>query len=293
MAAALLSQPWMAQPGNTVSGTPEPAPEGSRIEIHEAFPSRFVQARDIEVYLPAGYDGSRRYPVCYMHDGKNLFSAERSYSGEWGVDEALDTLGYELIVVGIANNGLRVHVYMPGKPYAGVAGSRHASAPQDPARFGHEKGEVISDDYLRFLVQELKPWVDARYATLPDKAHTYIAGSSMGGLISCYALGEYPEVFGAAACLSIHLPALDGVFLEYLASGKPSAAQGARLWLDRGDRDLDATYAPYMDRAGALLQQNGWVEGPQFSMRVYEGTTHHESDWRRRMPEVLRFLLGY
>ena len=150
----------------------------SRIERHESFPSRYIMPRTIEVYLPPGYDASRRYPVCYMQDGGNLFFDERSFSGEWGVDEALDTLGYELIVVGIANTGLRYQEYMPAKPYAAVEEARKAAALKDPERFGHEKGEVVSDDYLRFLVEELKPWMDEHYSTLPGKEHTFIAGSS-------------------------------------------------------------------------------------------------------------------
>ncbi|MBI1193169.1 MAG: hypothetical protein GC205_08340 [Bacteroidetes bacterium] len=274
------------------SETAEQLPAPSRIEIHEAFPSAYVKARNIEIYLPPGYDSTKTYAVCYMHDGQNLFDSKRTFNNvEWGVDEALDSLGYDLIVVGIHNTEFRYQEYMPQKPEAAVQPALEIAWVSDSNRFKTSRGALQSDAYLRFIVEELKPWVDKRYATSPDRDHTFIMGSSMGGLISAYALGEYPGVFGAAGCLSTHLPALDGPFLEYLALGKPSPSLGSRLWMDHGTEGLDSTYAPYQLQADAILLAKGWTRGVDFESRVYENTTHHESDWRTRLPAIFAFLL--
>lgn len=264
----------------------------SRVVIHKAFPSAFVEPRDLEIYLPAGYDSTKAYSVCYMQDGQNLFAAERTFNKvEWGVDEALDTLGYDLIIVGIWNTPARYQEYMPEKPKDAVEKALHVAWLTDSNRFKEANGELASDEYLKFIVEELKPWVDAHYATMPDREHTFIAGSSMGGLISGYALGEYPGVFGAAGCISTHLPALDGVFLEYLRFGKPSPNLGSRLWMDHGTLGLDSTYAPYQVGADSILLSKGWSPGVDFVSRVYDGTTHHETSWRLRLPEVFAFLV--
>jgi len=277
------------QPGETES---EPAPAPSRVELHEAFPSAYVKARTIEVYLPAGYDSTKSYAVCYMHDGQNLFDATRTFNNvEWGVDDALDSLGYDLIVVGIHNTEFRYQEYMPQKPELTVQPALELAWVTDSNRFKTARGGLISDAYLRFIVEELKPWVDQHYATAPDRDHTFIMGSSMGGLISAYALGEYPGVFGAAGCLSTHRPALGGVFLDYLALGKPSPSLGSRLWMDHGTLGLDSTYAPFQERADSILLSKGWARGVDFETRVYENTTHHESDWRARLPAIFAFLL--
>ena len=270
----------------------EAPPAPSQVITHESFTSKYVEARNIEVYLPVGYDSTKNYAVCYMHDGQNLFSSERTFNGvEWGVDEALDSLGYDIIVVGIWNTAYRYQEYMPQKPESAVQPALEIAWVTDSNRFKTERGALLSDAYLRFIVEELKPWIDKRYATLPDRDHTFIMGSSMGGLISAYALGEYPGVFGAAACLSTHLPALDGVFLEYLALGKPSPSLNSRFWMDHGTVGLDSTYAPYQLRADSILQAKGWARGVDFESRVYEGTSHHESAWRQRLPAIFAFLV--
>jgi predicted alpha/beta superfamily hydrolase len=143
--------------------------------------------RRIWIYLPAGYAASKKdYPVLYLHDGQNVFDAATSFSGEWGVDEALDTLApanTELIVVGVDNGGdKRINEY----------------SPYDMERFG--KGE--GDAYVDFLVKTLRPYIDKRYRTLKGGKHNYVAGSSMGGLISFYAILKYPKKFGGAGVFS-------------------------------------------------------------------------------------------
>lgn len=146
------------------------------------------RTRQIRVYLPPGYANSgKRYPVLYMHDGQNLFDDATSYAGEWGVDETLNALAergqLELIVVGIDNGGDKRMTELNGF---------------DDSQAGKKEGEA----YVRFIAEVVKPLVDQRLRTLPDRANTGIMGSSMGGLISHYALFAYPQVFGKAGVFS-------------------------------------------------------------------------------------------
>ena len=154
------------------------------IIIDTAFPiPQLCRTRRIWVYLPKDYSISRKsYPVLYMHDGQNLFENATSYAGEWGIDETMDAFKNACIVVGIDNGGvLRMNEYNP-----------------NTSQFG--KGEGRS--YLAFIVENLKPFIDKTYRTLADSRHTYMAGSSMGGLISFYAGLYYPHVFGALGIFS-------------------------------------------------------------------------------------------
>jgi len=144
--------------------------------------------RRLRIYLPPDYDSTnKKYPVLYMQDAQNLFDVYTSYTGEWGVDDILDsmfeTTGFSLIVVGIDNGeSLRINEYLPW----------------DNTKVG--KGE--GPEFVKFIVEDLKPMIDNKYRTLPDRENTAIMGSSMGGLISHYALFKYPEIFSKAGILS-------------------------------------------------------------------------------------------
>jgi predicted alpha/beta superfamily hydrolase len=165
------------------------------------------------------------------------------------------------------------------------------AAPGAIERFGQEAGgEPLSDRYLEFLVGELKPFVDEHYRTLPGRQHTFVMGSSMGGLISLYALCEYPGVFGGAGCLSTHWPAAGGATIDYLQRALP--APGAhRLYFDYGTETLDAEYEPYQQRADAILRAAGYCPGVDWLTRRVEGAEHSERSWRERVHIPLLFLL--
>ena len=145
------------------------------------------EQRTIRMYIPKGYEKtSKRYPVIYMHDGQNLFDDQTAFSGEWGIDEIMDSLIAKkkkaCIIVGIDNGPKRIQEYNP---------------------FTNEKyGEGEGDAYLEFIVNELKPYIDKNYRTHSDRKNTMIAGSSLGGLISYYAALKYPKVFGKAGVFS-------------------------------------------------------------------------------------------
>jgi glycosidase/predicted alpha/beta superfamily hydrolase len=278
-----------------LSGAPSvPAGVTGTLKTAERFESRHVDARRVDVWLPPSYgrDPGRRYPVLYMHDGQNLFDPALSYSGvDWGLDELITRLAAEgrvreAIVVGIWNTPKRFAEYMPAKAIteSGVPGGW-----PDMAWMSRQK--IVSDGYLRFIVEELKPYIDAGYRTLPGRADTAIMGSSMGALISLYALTEYPEVFGGAGCVSIHWPLADGLVADYLARHLP-AREGHRLYFDHGTATLDAAYAPYQRRVDALLRNSGWHEGKDFKSYEDAGAAHDERAWRARLAVPLEFLLG-
>jgi enterochelin esterase-like enzyme len=259
----------------------------------------------VTVWLPPGYDNSAaRYPVLYMQDGQNLFEAAgRATSWNrhtWGADSVAAGLIAEgripaVIIVGIDHKGPeRARQYYPQTPFA-----RLDPAMQKELAIQHG-GAPYSDAYLRFLVNELKPVIDARYRTKPERAATFIMGSSMGGLISLYALTEYPTVFGAAGCLSTHwLMAMPGpaspteslfaAYEGYLRDKKPTPG---RIWFDHGTVGLDAGYAPYQARIDALLVSLSWRPGTDFVSKTYPGADHSEDAWRARLADSLQFLLG-
>lgn len=257
------------------------------VEIHEDFESDFVASRNVEVWLPVGYaEEDSAYQVLYMHDGQNVFNPETSYNGnDWMVDEVLTNLINEnevqkTIVVASWNTGeTRFAEYMPQKP-------------SDQPSLGYE--DVISDDYLKFMVQELKPFIDQTYRTKPEAEFTSIMGSSMGGLISLYAILEYPDVFGAAACLSTHWPVADNGdndFLSYIPSALPDP-ETHKIYFDFGTKGLDAEYEVYQNQVDEMMKKQGYIHGENWVTKKFEGHDHKEQYWALRVNEPLSFILN-
>lgn len=263
-------------------------------ESWQDVPSQYIGARHVDVWLPPSYgrDPRRRYPVLYMHDGQNLFDPALTYAGtDWDIDGAMTRLiergeVREAIVVGVWNTPLRFAEYMPRAPVkTETVGSGIDGRPIGRAE------DIRSDDYLRFLVEELKPFIDARYRTLPGRDDTSVMGSSMGGLISLYALTKYPQVFGAAGAVSTHWPACDGCVVDWLSSALPSPGTH-RLYFDYGTATLDALYPPYQAKMDAAMRARGYREGRDWVTRRFEGAEHNEPAWKARVDIPLRFLLG-
>jgi len=272
--------------------------ESGRVERMPAFQSRFVAPRNVDVWLPEGYTSTRRYQVLYMQDGQMLFDAGTTWNGQsWHVDRALSRLVKsgaipDTIVVGVWNNGDYRHAeYFPQKFLATLP-----AVQRDKLVAGSLMGKPLADNYLRFLVEELKPAIDRRYATRPGRDSTFIAGSSMGGLISVYAMNEYPEVFGGAAGLSTHwigimsrntaVPLAAFNYLEaHLADPRHH-----RLYQDHGSLDLDALYEPYQSFIDEIVREHGY-DDDHFMSRVFEGQGHSESAWAARLETPLAFLL--
>lgn len=277
------------------------------IKRFEHFPSQFVDPRTVDVWLPADYDGNKKYAVLYMQDGQMLFDSTKTWNHlEWGVDETLGRLIREkkigpCIVVAIWNNGpKRAIEYLPQKAFDALSKSEKQllftgkdSRNQKPLL----SGVPVSDNYLKFLVRELKPHIDKTFSTRPERAHTFVMGASMGGLISMYAICEYPKVFGGAACLSTHwigvyrkennpVPA---ALLNYLKQHLP-APKGHRLYFDHGTVKQDSLYGIYQKQADAILKARGYELNKNWLTRVFEGAEHSERAWRRRFDIPLLFL---
>ena len=144
---------------------------------------------------------------------------------------------------------------------------------------------------MKFLVEELKPFIDGQYNTLPDPANTFVMGSSMGGLISLYAISEYPHVFGGAGCISTHWPIGDMSLVDEMAHRLPDPASH-RLYFDFGTETLDRPYEPFQRQMDDHLRQARYIEGQNWVTRKFEGAEHSERSWRKRVEIPLSFLLG-
>jgi predicted alpha/beta superfamily hydrolase len=259
----------------------------------------------VTIWLPPGYgaDEKRRYPVLYMNDGQNLFFKQRSgYNKVWAANEA----ALQLITSGSVAPFLIVGVDHPGKErYQRYFPEKVASEPLR-AGIASFSGPLQGDLYLSFLADELKPLIDRSYRTRPEPRFTAIAGSSMGGLISLYALAERPDTFGRAAAVSTHTPligpddiakvpalrdTIQGSWRHYLYH-RLGRARGRKLWMDHGTATLDQHYAPYQQVIDAEILRLGWRRGRQFESRVYQGAEHEENAWARRLPDILGWLLS-
>lgn len=260
----------------------------------ENFESEFVSARHVDIWLPEGYEENlqKRYSVLYMQDGQNLFHPEDSYTGvDWGIVSALTNLIAdgkvpETIVVGIWNTEKRWAEYVPQRPFESKKGQGIFKRFTD--QFG---GEILSDLYLRFIVEELKVVIDQNLRTRSDFQHTAIMGSSMGGLISLYAICEYPQVFGAAGCLSTHWPAVKSLIRDYLQVKLPNPEEH-KIYFDFGTRGLDKKYEKYQNRIDRIMEARGYVLDQNWITRKYIGADHNESAWRERVHIPLEFIVN-
>lgn len=282
-------------------------PSSGKIIRIDSFPSKYVTARNIDVWLPDGYSESKKYAVLYMHDGQMLFDSTITWNKqEWMVDETVSSLLNkktirDVIVVGVWNGGKTRHIdYFPQKPFESLAQAEQDSLykknrPNGASVFNDEK--VKSDNYLKFLVEELKPRIDSQFSTLKNKQNTFIAGSSMGGLISMYAICEYPNVFGGAACLSTHWPGIftlennpiPQAFFNYLKERLP-ASKTHKIYFDYGTKTLDAMYQPLQEQVDLIMKSKGFTN-KNWITKKFEGEDHSEKAWQKRLYIPFTFLL--
>lgn len=269
------------------------APSAPKLVAFRPLAAKAVASRDVWVWLPPGYDDARaRYPVIYMHDGQNLFDVATSNFGmEWGIDETMTQLiaggvVRPAIIVGVRSSDKRFEEYMPKK----AVGTDVVSTGIE-GRPTYRAADLIADRYLAFLAGELKPFIDRTYRTLPGRDETFIAGPSMGGLISAYAVSEHPDVFGAAACVSTHWPAGDGGAVDYFARALPSPG-AHRFYFDFGTATLDALYEPFQRRMDAAMEARGYRRGVDWVTLKFDGAEHNEKAWAARADQLLIFLLG-
>lgn len=284
---------------------PMPKPTVGRIERLADFSSKYVSARNVDVWLPPGYSERQKYAVLYMQDGQMLFDASTTWNKqEWQADEIaakLITAGkvHPFIIVGIFNAGkLRNSEYFPQRVYDAMSITNQAQL-MAMTQVNHApifSSEIVADQYLKFLTKELKPYIDSHYSVLKDPSNTAVMGSSRGGLISLYAISEYPNVFGSAACLSTHWsikydmennPLPDAIF-DYLREYLPEPSSH-RLYFDYGTATLDALYLPLQAKADAVMREKGYNASNWQTLR-FEGAEHSEKAWAARLDIPLQFL---
>lgn len=272
-----------------------------KINLHQ-YPNLQIEGllpRDVWVWTPPQYDldPEARFPVIYMHDGQNLFIPEKSYTHvTWGVAETITKLsnwGFirPVIVVGIDNTENRFGDYIPTRPFETPEGEAYLEKIKQEAPEEFESTRFVADQYLKLIVDEVKPRVDGDFRTLSDLKNTFMMGSSLGGLISLYALVEFPHIFGGAGCFSTHWPVLDKLTRPYLQAYLPGAGKH-RIYFDHGTVDLDAAYQPFQQEVNEIMHQKGYNFGKDWLTRVAPGAFHHEQAWRDRLHIALRFLLG-
>lgn len=253
-------------------------PLSSEFRYHNNFESDFLDhKRDVIVYLPPDYDQqeSWQYPVLYLHDGQNLFDSETAFNGvEWNVDETAERLINSdeirpLIIVGIYNTGEhRIDEYTPTV---------------DPKLKRGGKADL----YGRFIVEELKPFIDRRYRTLPGSESTGLGGSSLGGLVSLYLGLREPHIFGKLMIMSPSVWWDRGMILRFVQSlqTKPSTS----IWLDIGTEE--GKLAPgHVRQLKDLLVARGWRLDADLKFLEEEGGQHIETAWGRRVEPALKFL---
>jgi len=266
--------------------------------------SEFIKPRPVDVWLPSGYSKDQSYAVLYMHDGQMLFDSSVTWNKqEWKVDEWATSLmnaeaTKKFIVVGIHNiSEIRWFDLFPQKAFDYLDEEDRDSLLAAPLH-STKQMELNGDQYLKFLVHELKPVIDENFSVSSDRENTYIAGSSMGGLMSMYAISEYPEVFHGAACLSTHWvgavpsetnPLPEAIF-SYMKDHFPEAGKHL-VYFDYGNKTLDQYYPQYAPRLDEILAAKGYTKNDSRNL-FFEGTNHSENAWNKRLEYPFQFLLG-
>jgi predicted alpha/beta superfamily hydrolase len=228
--------------------------------------------RTVRVYFPPNYASSQGFPVIYMFDGQNLFDNATAFSGEWGVDETLDSLyrtrALSCIVVGI---------------YHGDSERMNELTPWPDLQKRGGDGEK----FAKFIVQDLKPYIDKHYRTLPDRDNTIIMGSSLGGLMALYMSMEYPDVFGKAGVFSPSLWWSEKVF-EQIQKFKKRRFH--KIYLSAGEKESDRMVTD-MERAQKLFKDVGFGEN-ELLYKVDPEGKHNEQFWRKEFPKAINWLFG-
>ncbi len=259
----------------------------------------------VDVLLPEDYDpnAAKRYPVVYMHDGQNLFDPFLSYGGvSWAVDKALKRLSQSEefqvpIIVGIHNREeLRSSDYLCQKVITDYIPADQLDKSGIMPVAG---GRLHSDAYTTFLANDLKNAIDATFNTLPERENTFIMGSSMGGLASLYAICEYPDTYGGAACLSTHWignfdynsSIFPTAMLAYMTDRLPSP-ETHKLYFDHGTTGLDSAYPEWNNKALKVAESKGYSrENGTLLSYIAEGADHNERYWAQRVNIPFQFML--
>ena len=282
---------------------------GGKVFRVKSFHSKYVSERDVDVWVPENYNKLNKYSVIYMHDGGSLFGKKSSgFGAQWKADQVATKLlnenkVKEFIIVGIYNSGMtRWNEYYPEKSFNYLDKNF-----KDSLMIHHKNNgdytNLIADDYLRFIVKELKPFIEKEFSVFSNVEETYIAGSSMGGLISMYAIFEYPEIFSRAACISTNFLGVrrnkNGVYdkrvpfsiLDYMRDNVPNPKKH-RIWFDYGDAkgDIDSYYVEYARFVDSIFNEKGY-DYKNFKNIRFHGEKHNGISWNKRLDQIFEFLL--
>ena len=237
-----------------------------------------TEQRRVYVYLPTMYQSQpdRRFPVLYMFDGQNVFfNEDATYGKSWGMADYLDFTDTPLFVAAVVcNPGVNYERLVEYSPYR-----------FDDPQYGHFEGKGQAT--MNWYIHRFKSFVDRNFRTLPDRQHTFIGGSSMGGLMSLYALMQYNDTFSRAAALSPSLWVCPEK-LEGLVS-RAKLEPGTVLYMDYGSREMgnhEGTRKGYTDMCDRLMSR-----GIHLTSRIVPGGTHSEASWEKQLPFVIHTLM--
>lgn len=272
---------YKIKPGTTVDVYPHFVNAKGKVEKRwPSFASTALgNTRGVWVYYPPTYleNPRAKFPVVYMHDGQNLFDATTAFGGnEWKVDETMDAAAEdgtirEALIVGPENTSNRIYEYTPT-----------SDAAYSPSGGG--------DKYLKLLIDELKPKVDAELPTLPSRENTVIIGSSLGGLISSYAGVKSASTFGLVGAMSPSTWWNDKVLIGMVAGSKDP--KPLKVYVDSGDSGSSSDDVVNTKQLADTYLSIGYVSGTTFQYVVQKGAIHNELYWAQRLPGALAFLLG-
>jgi predicted alpha/beta superfamily hydrolase len=266
------------------------------LETHRDLNIPGLLRRRVDVWLPEEYHDNyaQHFPVLYIQDGQMVFDQFHSRGGGWKVHQAISELAKAEkitapIVVAIPSTINRKFEYLPAGAlnYPGGRAAFEVTAKSEIST-SHQQ---MSDQYIQWIVDTVKPAIDKRYRTLPEVENTTLMGSSLGGLISLYLLCEFPQVFGKAACLSTHWPILGEGMIAYLDEKLPEPGNH-KFYFDYGSEGLDRDYAPWQMKVDSLLREKGYREGKDFASWSFPGEDHTTKAWASRVHIPLTFMFG-
>ncbi len=242
------------------------------VKYYRNFQGQGIKPRDVIVWLPPGYETelNKNYPVLYMHDGQNIVDPNTSaFQVDWQLDENADSLIRKrliqpIIIVGIYNT---------------------------PDRDSEYDEVTLGKEYMNFIVDSLKPFIDRNYRTLSDRENTAIGGASLGGLISFILMWEHSDVFSKALCFSPAFKIDNYNFVDNISdyNGKK---KNIKVFINNGDNDLDSQLQPGVDEMIDALNNQGYVEGKDFYFFKAKNSQHGERNWAKGVWRSLIFLFG-
>lgn len=267
-----------------------------KLETHRDLNISELLKRRVDVWLPEDYyeHTTQRFQVLYMQDGQMVFDQPHSERGGWNVHQAITHLATAgkiaaPIVVAIPSTFNRQYEYLPAKALDYPGGTQaYEATTNEHITLAHRQ---MSAQYMQWMVEIIKPYIDQKYRTLPEMENTALMGSSLGSMISLAFFCEYPQVFGKIACLSTHWTILGDGMVEYLEENLPQPGNH-KLYFDYGSEGLDRDYAPWQRKVDALLQEIGYREGKDFASWFFPGEDHTTKAWSGRVHIPLTFLFG-